>query len=104
LQPLVAGLLLPRHGGVAGVWAVAMFFFPCVLLVGYAYAGLAARRPRLAAALVAASLLLLPIRLPEAAPTEHPILSLLAALSLCAGIPFFFLSATSPTVQSWFPS
>ena len=33
VQPMLAGLLLPRHGGVAGVWAVAMFFFPAVLLL-----------------------------------------------------------------------
>ncbi len=97
-------MLLPQYGGVAGVWAVAMFFFPCVLLAGYAYASFAARRPRIAALIAAASLLALPVRTPHFGPHDHPVWSLLGALTLGAGVPFFFLSSTSPTVQSWFPS
>lgn len=81
-----------------------MFFFPCVLLLGYGYAGFAARRPRIAAALAAASLLFLPLRLPQATGTGHPVWNLLATLTLSVGAPFFILSATSPTVQSWFHS
>ncbi|MBL8177604.1 MAG: fused MFS/spermidine synthase [Bryobacterales bacterium] len=104
MQPLLAGLLLPRHGGVAGVWAVAMFFFPCVLLAGYAYASFAARKPRIAALVALLSLAWLPLRVPELGSDAHPVWTLLATLLLSSGLPFFVLSATSPTVQSWFGS
>jgi len=104
VQPLLAGLLLPRHGGVAGVWAVAMFFFPCVLLAGYAYASFAGRNPRLAAGVALASLLWLPIHVPQLGSSDHPVWSLLGTLLMSAGLPFFVLSATSPTVQSWVAS
>ncbi|MFN7934419.1 MAG: fused MFS/spermidine synthase [Bryobacteraceae bacterium] len=104
VQPMLAGLLLPRHGGVAGVWAVAMFFFPAVLLLGYAYASIAARQPRLAACVALVSLLFLPLRVPVMGGQSHPVWTLLAELTASVGIPFFVLSATSPTVQSWFGS
>lgn len=38
LQPLYAKHLLPFFGGAAAVWTVTMFFFTCVLCVGYLYA------------------------------------------------------------------
>ncbi|MBY0310375.1 hypothetical protein K2Q16_04515 [Patescibacteria group bacterium] len=38
LQPLYAKHLLPYFGGAASVWTVTMFFFTCVLCVGYLYA------------------------------------------------------------------
>jgi spermidine synthase len=38
LQPLYAKHLLPYFGGAAAVWTVTMFFFTCVLCVGYLYA------------------------------------------------------------------
>lgn len=38
LQPLYAKHLLPYFGGAASVWTVTMFFFTCVLCVGYFYA------------------------------------------------------------------
>ncbi|MBS1829425.1 MAG: fused MFS/spermidine synthase [Acidobacteria bacterium] len=104
VQPMLAGLLLPRHGGVAGVWAVAMFFFPAVLLAGYAHASVASRKPKVAAAVALASLIFLPIRVPALDGQAHPVWTLLAELMGSIGVPFFVLSSTSPTVQSWFGS
>jgi hypothetical protein len=97
-------MLLARYGGSASVWAISMFFFPAVLLGGYAYSRYASRRPKVAAALVLASLVLLPVRIWQPSLSSHPIIDLLCTLVLSIGLSFFALSATSPTVQCWFPS
>jgi len=101
---MLAGLLLPRYGGTASVWAISMFFFPAVLLGGYAYSHFASRRPRVAALLVLISALLMPVRIYQPGFAGHPIIELLLTLVVSIGLPFFVLSATSPTVQCWFPS
>ncbi len=110
VEPLIAKIILPWFGGVAAVWTVCLLFFQVVLLLGYLYAHLLTRRlaPRiqgwLHAALLAASLLVLPI-LPKDSwkPTspEHPALHILWVLVLTVGFPFFLLSATSPLLQAW---
>ena len=67
VQPIIARQILPWFGGAASVWAVCLVFFQSVLLAGYAYADWTSRRmtPRRQAkihiALLALSLLLLPI-------------------------------------------
>jgi hypothetical protein len=38
VQPIFTKLVLPRLGGSAAVWSVAVVFFQTVLLAGYAYA------------------------------------------------------------------
>src|ERR1700742_1558094 len=38
VQPMFTKLVLPRLGGAAAVWSVAMVFFQSALLAGYAYA------------------------------------------------------------------
>jgi SAM-dependent methyltransferase len=111
VQPLIAKLILPWFGGVGQVWAVCLVFFQTVLLLGYLYAHLLARkfRPRaqgrIHAALLAASLLWLPI-LPKAAwqPSgrEDPATYILWLLALTIGLPFFALSTTSPLLQAWY--
>src|SRR5262245_58663248 len=37
MQPLVGKFLLPRFGGTPSVWAVCMFFFQVVIVLGYGY-------------------------------------------------------------------
>lgn len=111
VQPLIAKLILPWFGGVAEVWAVCLVFFQTVLLLGYLYAHLLARkfRPRVQgrihAALLAASLLWLPI-LPKASwqPSgrEDPATYILWLLALTIGLPFLVLSSTSPLLQAWY--
>src|SRR3954452_13545227 len=43
VQPMFTKMVLPRIGGAAGVWSVAMVFFQAALLLGYAYAHLLSR-------------------------------------------------------------
>src|SRR5438067_9033207 len=38
VQPMFTKMVLPRLGGAAAVWSVAMVFFQTALLAGYAYA------------------------------------------------------------------
>jgi hypothetical protein len=111
VQPLIAKIILPRFGGTAAVWIVCLLFFQVVLLLGYLYAHLLARNFRLQtqgrihAALLAASLLALPI-LPKSAskPTiaPDPVFHILALLGFTVGLPYFLLSSTSPLLQAWY--
>src|SRR5438105_8362554 len=43
VQPMFTKMVLPRLGGAAAVWSVAMVFFQTTLLLGYAYAHLLTR-------------------------------------------------------------
>src|SRR5256714_11419274 len=43
VQPMFTKMVLPRLGGAAAVWSVAMVFFQITLLAGYAYAHLITR-------------------------------------------------------------
>jgi hypothetical protein len=43
IQPMFAKMVLPRIGGAAAVWSVAMVFFQVAVLLGYAYAHLVSR-------------------------------------------------------------
>jgi hypothetical protein len=111
VQPLIGKAILPWFGGVAAVWTVCLLFFQVALLLGYYYAHVLSQccRPRLQgrvhAALLAASLLVLPI-LPRDTwkPTgsAHPALSILLLLSCTIGLPYFLLSSTSPLLQAWY--
>ena len=112
VQPIIAKQILPWFGGAAAVWATCLVFFQSVLLFGYAYADWTARclTPRrqawLHAALLGASLLLLPI-IPGVGwkPGEGsagPTFAILGLLGATIGLPYFLLSTTSPLVQAWF--
>lgn len=108
IQPLMAKLILPWFGGSASVWITCLLFYQVALLAGYLYAHwLAARSPRtqtyVHSALLAASLLLLPV-IPSAAwkpaGSDDPILRILGLMSVTIGLPFLLLSATSPLLQA----
>jgi len=111
VEPLIAKIILPWFGGAAAVWTTCLLFFQVVLLLGYLYAHLLTRsfRPRtqghVHAALLAASLLVLPI-LPRDSwkPTglENPAWRILLLLGVTVGLPFFLLSSTSPLLQAWY--
>ena len=102
--------LLPWFGGGPTVWTTCMLFFQVLLLVGYAYAHwLGARSGRMQArlhtALLAASLLFLPIVPRETWKPEaggDPSLRILLLLAATLGGPYLMLSATGPLVQRWF--
>ena len=112
VQPVIAKQILPWFGGAAAVWATCLVFFQTVLLLGYAYSDFTTRllAPRKQAwlhiALLAASLLLLPI-IPGAQWKPgviggEPTLLILGLLAATIGMPYFLLSTTSPLVQAWY--
>jgi len=110
VEPLIAKAILPWFGGSAQVWTTCLLFFQAALLAGYLYAHLVTTRVpaywqwRLHAALLAASLMFLPIVPAEAwkpAGGENPLWLILGLLTTTIGLPFVLLSATSPLVQAW---
>jgi spermidine synthase len=114
VQPMFTKMVLPLLGGSPAVWNTCLLFFQTALLGGYLYAHLTSRwwSPRVQAAvhlgLLAVSLAVLPIRIPEAWSTPPagalPIPWLLALLAISLGLPFFLLSAGAPMLQRWFAS
>ena len=109
VQPIIAKQILPWFGGAASVWTTCLFFFQFMLLLGYCYAHALIRlparvQPAIHGALLAASLLALPIvaapgwRLGEGEPAGR----LLALLLVTVGAPYFLLAATSPLIQAWY--
>ena len=111
VQPVLAKIILPWFGGGAGVWTTSLVFFQVTYLLGNLYAHwlMRLRNPlwssRIHVALLAASLLLLPI-LPGAAwkpaGSGDPAWRIFALLAVKIGLPFFLLSATSPLLQAWY--
>jgi hypothetical protein len=111
VQPMLAKAILPRFGGVASVWIVAMLFFQGMLVVGYGYTYLIARflpsrvQPILHVLLLLGSLLLMPIapwRTWQAETPGDPSLQILRVLFLSVGLPYFLLSTTGPLIQAWY--
>lgn len=110
VQPLIAKQILPWFGGSAAVWSVCLVFFQTVLLAGYAYADLMARRvaPRMQArvhiALLLASLAFLPVVAGaqwKPLGDESPAPLILGLLAATIGLPYFLLSTTGPLLQAW---
>jgi len=110
VQPIIAKQILPWFGGSAAVWTTCLVFFQSVLLAGYAYADwttrLGARRQAmLHVALLAASLLSLPILASSGwkpQGDEQPIMRILLLLGATIGLPYFLLSTTTPLLQAWY--
>ncbi len=111
IAPMFTKMVLPRIGGAAAVWSVAMVFFQAALLLGYAYAYLLSRMlsPGPSAlvhlTLLAVAATTLPIGIAqgfEAAPQEGLELWLLALFAASIGLPFVALAANAPLLQNWF--
>jgi hypothetical protein len=101
-EPLIGRLLLPFLGGAIHIWLICLTFFQGMLLLGYLYAHVVARKIGFWHLLI----LLLPlISLPFAVHTEPnpraPILSLVLVLASRFSLPFVVLSTTVVVVQSW---
>ena len=110
VQPMFTKLVLPRFGGTPSVWSVAMVFFQCTLLAGYAYAHwlmrVAGRRTGAAIhlAVMLAAALWLPLSIAEAwagPSTGNETLRLIGLMAASLGPPFFALAATAPLLQAW---
>jgi hypothetical protein len=111
VQPIFAKMVLPRLGGSASVWSVAMVFFQTMLLAGYAYAHLLTRHVRgwLVPLIHVAVMLLATLALPLAIaagwgrpPAQGEALWLIGLFAASIGLPFFALSANGPLLQAWF--
>lgn len=111
VQLMVAKMILPILGGSPSVWNTCMFFFQATLLLGYGYSHLATRWWRVPRHAIFHSILLfiplafLPIAFQKTeagSEIAHPILAVLAWLTLGVGIPFFVVSTSAPLVQKWF--
>src|SRR5262245_24251221 len=107
---MMGRFILPWFGGAASVWTTCLVFFQVALVVGYAHplwlerVGSPRRRPLVHAALLVASLALLPIApdgAPPPAPDAEPIGGILLLLARTVGIPYVLLAATGPLVQTW---
>lgn len=111
LEPMFAKMTLPVLGGTTAVWATCMLFYQAMLLAGYAFANVLTRRMNyrqqalLFLALAFAPLMILPFSFPagRVPPGErNPIPWLLMILTIVVGLPFFVMSAITPTLQKWF--
>jgi hypothetical protein len=120
IQPLIGKAILPWFGGAPAVWTTCMLFFQLLLLGGYAYAhGVASRlspraQRRLHVAFLLAAVLglaagavfsgspVLPAPGWKPSDPSHPVLRILAVLSLAVGLPYFLLATTGPLLQAWF--
>jgi hypothetical protein len=111
VQPMFTKMVLPRFGGSASVWSVAMVFFQGILLFGYAYADLLTRYVRGPLSLVIhllvmlGGVLFLPLAIAQGwglPPADREQFFLLGLFAVSIGFPFFALSANGPLLQAWF--
>jgi SAM-dependent methyltransferase len=111
VQPMFTKMVLPRLGGAAAVWSVAMVFFQTVLLAGYAYAHLLTRLVpgrksvfiHIAVTIIAC--LALPLHIASGWGRPPPVgeaFWLIGLFTVSIGLPFFALSANGPLLQAWF--
>jgi len=101
-EPLIGRFLLPFWGGTVQIWLICLVFFQAMLLLGYLFAHLLAKK----LGVWHLTLLVLPlINLPFGIGTEPnsqtPIFSLLVILLSRFALPFTILSTTSVVAQSW---
>src|SRR6185503_11891290 len=108
VQPMFTKMVLPRLGGAASVWSVAMVFFQTTLLAGYAYAHLLTRlapgRTSVIIQLIVmvAACLTLPLHIASGwgqPPQVGEAFWLLGLFAVSIGLPFFALSANGPLLQ-----
>jgi len=111
IQPMFAKMVLPRLGGSASVWSIAMVFFQTMLLAGYLYAHLLTRHLsfRWAVALhlfvLAITFFALPISVAQGLgrpPADGEAFWLISLFGLSVGAPFFAVSGNAPLLQAWF--
>src|ERR1700690_3443575 len=111
VEPMFTKMVLPRLGGAAAVWSVAMVFFQAALLAGYAYAHLLTRfAPGRASvfihlAMMVVTCLVLPLHIAAGwgqPPPGGEAFWLLSLLTGSIGLPCFALAANAPLLQAWF--
>lgn len=118
IQPLIAKFFLPWFGGSSSVWAICLFYFTTMLLVGYLYAYLINKFSFYYQKLIHSVLILfalitifvnwfnwgVPLLVDVKSVTiglNQPFLQLTKSLFISIGVPYFILSSTAPLLQSW---
>jgi hypothetical protein len=111
LEPMFTKMILPRLGGSASVWSVAIVFFQATLLAGYVYAYAITRltpgRYSVAIHLAVMGVATLALPLAIAAGWKRPPQTgeafwLIGLFTTSIGVPFFALSGNGPLLQTWF--
>lgn len=111
IQPMFAKMALPRLGGTAAVWSLALVFFQGVLLLGYGYAHILVKAFSLRTGVIihvlvmASAVISLPISISagwEIPPEQGEAFWLMGLFAASVGLPFFAISANAPLLQSWF--
>ena len=102
MEPLVGRMLTPHFGGAANVWLLCLMFFQAMLLLGYLYAHLLAKKVGPYHLL----LLLIPfVNLPLSVQTEFdphaPLWNVILTLLKNVALPFVVLSTTAVIAQFW---
>jgi hypothetical protein len=102
MEPLVGRLLTPYFGGAAHVWLTCLMFYQAMLLIGYLYAHLFAKKiGGWHLLLLAIPLINLPLNI-HAEPNQHaPLLNILSILLVHVALPFIVLSTTAVVAQLW---
>jgi len=107
VEPMAARQLLPVFGGSAAVWITCLVFFQTSLLVAYLYAHWLANRAHWTLHIVllllasASAVIWSTQKIDLSRASDHPIVSIFAALGISIGLPFLMLGATSPLLQVW---
>jgi spermidine synthase len=119
IQLITAKWVLPWFGGSPSVWTACLLFYQSVLLFGYLYAHLLAKKfsPRTQAIIHSGLLFLslgwmawlskiwanpvLPASTLKPDGTEDPLVAILFLLLMSIALPFLLLSSTSPLIQKW---
>ena len=102
MEPLVGRLLTPYFGGAAHVWLTCLMFYQAMLLIGYLYAHLCARKMGgWHLLLLALPLINMPLNINGQPDAHAPLLNILGILILHVALPFIVLSTTAVVAQLW---
>ncbi|HUH65344.1 MAG TPA: fused MFS/spermidine synthase [Syntrophales bacterium] len=102
MEPLVGRLLTPYFGGAAHVWLTCLMFYQAMLLIGYLYAHLCAKKMGgWHLFLLAIPLINLPLSITASPDAHAPLVNILGILLLRVALPFIVLSTTAVVAQLW---
>jgi hypothetical protein len=102
MEPLVGRMLTPYFGGAANVWLLCLMFFQAMLLLGYLYAHLLAKKVGpYHLLLLLVPFVNLPLRIHAEFNPYSPLWNVLSTLITYVALPFVVLSTTAVVAQSW---
>jgi SAM-dependent methyltransferase len=104
---MISRIILPEFGGGSSVWLTSLIFYQTLLLGGYSFSNLLARKLKpkkmaiIYAGVILLSLLFIPVQIHLRQVNLPPVLHIFLLLLVSIGLPYFVLSTTSPMVQYW---